>query len=456
MKDTIVVTKEKPKEGGKSAARSFAPSGMTARTPPRQLARAPTERPSTPTQTQEETTLIIDSDCEQDEQESPGNRTREQSEPDSILQAMTDIRNKLSSRIKTSGQNQIVKLELLKEMDAVIQRINKPQSDVPAQSTTARFNSIENDLKEIKAALLINAMTPRPMTYAQAATPSNMRTPGPPQNLEAAKRARMEKIKRERGKLEVTLTTRSASEAMQKKMEEMTEAEMTEGFQKAIQDADIGPIKIRSAKKAPNHKITLQCSTEKEAEQIRELNWEEFHGVSVVKQTFSFVAHGVSKQDIDFETQTQEEIKARIEYANCETITVKNARPLRKKTRNPNATTQSIVITTESLEHANDCITYGINIEHRHYQPERYIPQCQIRQCFNCQGYGHKADVCKKKPKCGKCAQEHETKQCKTEVVQCANCNAAHTAWDRECPRRQKEDERMEALKDITPSYFIC
>ena len=143
---------------------------------------------------------------------------------------MSDIRNKLSSRIKTSGQNQTVKLELLKEMDAVIQRINKPQSDAPAQSTTARFNSIENDLKEIKAALLINAMTPRPMTYAQAATPSNMRTPGPPQNLEAAKRARMEKIKRERGKLEVTLTTRSASEAMQKKVEEMSEAEVTQGF----------------------------------------------------------------------------------------------------------------------------------------------------------------------------------------------------------------------------------
>ena len=142
---------------------------------------------------------------------------------------MTDIRNKLSSRIKTSGQNQIVKLELLKEMDAVIQRINKPQSDVPAQSTTARFNSIENDLKEIKAAL-INAMTPRPMTYGQAATPSNMRITGPPQNPEAAKRARMEKIKRERGKLEVTLTTRSASEAMQKKVEEMSEAEVTQGF----------------------------------------------------------------------------------------------------------------------------------------------------------------------------------------------------------------------------------
>ena len=86
-------------------------------------------------------------------------------------------------------------------MDAVIQRINKPQSDVPAQSTTARFNSIENDLKEIKAALHINAMTPRPMTYAQAAAPSSVRTPGPPQNLEAAKRERMEKIKREREKL---------------------------------------------------------------------------------------------------------------------------------------------------------------------------------------------------------------------------------------------------------------
>ena len=75
MKDTIVVTKEKPKEGDKSAARSFALSGKTTCTPPQQLAQAPMEQPSAPTQTQEETTLIIDSDSEQDEQESPGNLT---------------------------------------------------------------------------------------------------------------------------------------------------------------------------------------------------------------------------------------------------------------------------------------------------------------------------------------------------------------------------------------------
>ena len=138
------------------------------------------------------------------------------------------------------------------------------------------------------------------------------------------------------------------------------------------------------------------------------------------------VVHGVPKNDIDTESQTQEEIKKRLEYVNCESITVERVNPLRKRARNPNVTTQSIIIYTENPQEANDCITHGINIEHRHYSAEKYIPHCQIKQCFNCQGYGHKGDVCRKKPKCGKCAQEHETKQCKSESIQCANCDGAH------------------------------
>ena len=50
--------------------------------------------------------------------------------------------------------------------------------------------------------------------------------------------------------------------------------------------------------------------------------------------------------------------------------------PLRRRNRNPTATTHSIVIFTKCPKEADQCIQNGINIEHRHYLPEKYIPQC--------------------------------------------------------------------------------
>ena len=123
----------------------------------------------------------------------------------------------------------------------------------------------------------------------------------------------------------------------------------------------------------------------------------------------------------------------------------------------PNPSTQSIVIFFKRPKDADDCIEMGMHIEHKHYaMAVRYTPQCQIKQCFNCQAYGHKADICKKKPVCGKCAQEHETRSCASEETKCANCKDAHFAWNHQCPRRKEVSQNMEARKSKIPSNFPC
>ena len=175
-----------------------------------------------------------------------------------------------------------------------------------------------------------------------------------------------------------------------------------------------------------------------------------------MKTAYSVVANGVSKYHIDLETQTQDEIKALIEQDN--NIKVLRVSRLMRKVRNPNAPTQSLVIHTESPKDADYCITNNLRMGHRIYTAERYIPQCQIRQCFNCQSYEHKAETCTKPSRCDKYAHGHETRKCdhSPDETACVHCEGSHPAWHHKCPRRQKEHERLELLKATIPHTFLC
>jgi len=162
----------------------------------------------------------------------------------------------------------------------------------------------------------------------------------------------------------------------------------------------------------------------------------------------------VPTQIIDARNDTQEQMKRLLETANM--IKVKRVSPLMKKPRNPSAPTQSIIIITECPKDANDAIVDNIRIEGRYYVARRYNPQHQIRQCFRCQGYGHKAETCTRKLICGRCAQEHETKTCTVEATKCTHCDGPHPAWHHQCPKRIKERERLEDLIIATPLLFPC
>ena len=67
-----------------------------------------------------------------------------------------------------------------------------------------------------------------------------------------------------------------------------------------------------------------------------------------------------------------------------------------------------------------------------------YVSQGGPIQCFNCQGFGHKATGCFVTPKCVKCGKNHSTKDCKKEPMEaptCANCSEQHPANYRQCKK---------------------
>ena len=448
MKDTIRVSKERGK--GKNTKEGFAASNITARTPPQATTEpAPPPGPSKPANRPPSTMTFTDTEySESDELEEP--------KPKNLIYALTAVRDKLNKQ-NTSGKSLAIKTEVMRELDGIIQQMEQNSLQSRENTTEAdRISSIENDLKEIKAALK-DAITTKTKTYAEAACNAGSGTSAMDrrQKLETEKKQRMEKLKREREKTEVALTTRNASENMKTKLANMNEAEIMKQIQQGMQQAGKDPTKICGVKNTPNHGLKIRCTNQENAEEVRKLDWNQaLEGASTIEQTFGLVLHGVTKYDIDLDNHKPDEIKARIEYANYETITVEKVIPLRRRNRNPTATTHSIVIFTKCPKEADECIENGINIEHRHYQPERYLPQCQIRQCFKCQGYGHRASTCTRKTACGKCAQEHETKNCESETTKCAQCKGPHAAWHYECPARQRETERMETIKDALSPFY--
>ena len=383
------------------------------------------------------------------------------------LQSVHDLLNQKSLRAeqKNDARDKMAwAIEQIKAIHATPTQTRSKEKSCPIDTTppqekqqntdNTHRNSMENDIKDIKA-LLQEALAPRTWAHIAARTPTEMPVVSRRESIEVEHEERMEKFRRERAKTEVTLTTRHASEHMKGKIAGMNEGEVTRSVQEAAKQIGAQSCNIRAARCTASHGVKIRCATEKDVKELRGLDWEQaLEGAAVVKPLYGIVIHGVPKYDIDPGSDKQEDMKTQVENANNENITVKRVTLLRKRARNPAATTQSIVTPTECPEEADSCITDGINIEHRHYHAERYLPQCQIKQCFNCQAYWHRADTCTRQMRCGKCGQQHETRLCENETLQCIGCKGSHPAWHHECPICQRESQRVEALKNKLSSLF--
>ena len=64
---------------------------------------------------------------------------------------------------------------------------------------------------------------------------------------------------------------------------------------------------------------------------------------------------------------------------------------------------------------------------------EQYIQP--IRQCNNCQNFGHIAKFCHQKPVCVNCGESHHETDCTNPDLKCKHCALKHKANDKTCPQ---------------------
>jgi hypothetical protein len=236
----------------------------------------------------------------------------------------------------------------------------------------------------------------------------------------------------------------------------MPPKEITKRCQYAVEKTFILGIKLQGINKLVNG-ICVRCSTEEQAGQFRVIDWgEAFKGIKIHEPNYGIVINGVLIDDLDLDDLKI--IKFLEPANNFPSGTISKVTFLRRKDKEPSIKTKhrSIVIYFNNHHTANKCITNGCYINYLYYQPERFISQFQIMQCYNCYEYSHRAANCKRKPRCGKCAGNHNTKECNNTTVQCAHCKGSHEVWRHECPAWITEKHRLEELRDRCPGLFTA
>src|SRR5579859_5101798 len=114
-----------------------------------------------------------------------------------------------------------------------------------------------------------------------------------------------------------------------------------------------------------------------------------------------------------------------------------------------------MIVFTENANIANEIIIRGFFVNSQLLKVERYAPHLHIKQCYKCQGFGHKSMQCKRKEKCRRCGKgDHKIDGCEAENSHCANCNGNHDAQSVECEWRTEESKRLHQIRATTSALF--
>ncbi|KAJ5369360.1 uncharacterized protein N7496_009120 [Penicillium cataractarum] len=124
--------------------------------------------------------------------------------------------------------------------------------------------------------------------------------------------------------------------------------------------------------------------------------------------------------------------------------------------RIPSGKSGSLIVEFTSPVPANVAIDKGVLWDCDSLIAVLYDRAARVRQCFNCQQYGHIGTTCANAVKCVYCAEGHQSRDCPskdTRENKCANCEGTHAAWSTECEARQREVEKIAELSRYRGRY---
>ncbi|CAG9837053.1 unnamed protein product [Diabrotica balteata] len=122
------------------------------------------------------------------------------------------------------------------------------------------------------------------------------------------------------------------------------------------------------------------------------------------------------------------------------------------KTRKPGATSSSYLLQVDKQQDLKDIKKInGVNDIRVRW--DAYSKPSRATQCYNCQDFGHSARNCYKSPRCMKCAENHQTRNCplpkgQVNKVRCCNCNEAHTSNYPMCSKHIEYLDRQAARRN--------
>lgn len=121
-----------------------------------------------------------------------------------------------------------------------------------------------------------------------------------------------------------------------------------------------------------------------------------------------------------------------------------------------------LIVGVDTAEQGNYMISQGLTWNGELFDAEVFSGSVKATRCFNCQQYGnHTARNCKKQTRCGHCAAAgHSADQClaakEGQFKACAPCNGrkGHTATDRTCPTKAREEAKARQAYLVRPTSF--
>lgn len=124
---------------------------------------------------------------------------------------------------------------------------------------------------------------------------------------------------------------------------------------------------------------------------------------------------------------------------------IRGIRRIQRRDGDKMSDTSVVVLTFEGTHLPQQVVAFGIRLP-----VTKYVPKVLV--CFNCSRYGHVAEQCRAKARCPKCSQQHQAKDCQSDIVKCANCGGDHKATAAIChDLQQAQVRKREAAKDRGP-----
>ncbi len=88
----------------------------------------------------------------------------------------------------------------------------------------------------------------------------------------------------------------------------------------------------------------------------------------------------------------------------------------------------------------------------------KFVRNCSLNNCFNCNQYGHRSTQCRNSTICGWCTEKHPTAECPSRTdpnkFKCGNCRDNHPAWSPECKVRKTEKEKIRQRIQTDSRYW--